>query len=333
MTYSDKYLREQRGRGEIKEVVINEFKKADIRASCGVDYSYGSLYVTNIFMSFPKPLSEKTEEEIKDAIKDYSSENYSWGNNDYPYFTVLYERNYSRSRGLSVEKHSSDYQIVMTGNYGKIFFGFSLKDDEVMEDDINNFQDFVKEVVKIIQQFTSKIDWPAEKETTGLDIKENKIRGHLGERNRKAIRESKNAEIRIAEAKLRIAERNLKALKEAEEGLIPVKFRKQARSLDSASYTNSTYLLEVRKVGRVRQFEEDVLSRGKDYVVEAKDEDGKWKAVGVKKGDEFLGVAELSIKARAKIFGSEAEAKKSGLYKRLQSAGVEVRVVSRDEGI
>lgn len=77
---------------------------------------------------------------------------------------------------------------------------------------------------------------------------------------------------------------------------------------------------------------EDVMSKGEDFVVEVND-NGKWKAVGFSKNDSFQGVAEVSTKARAKIFGSEEEAKKSGLYKRLKNADIEVRVVSRDEAI
>lgn len=83
---------------------------------------------------------------------------------------------------------------------------------------------------------------------------------------------------------------------------------------------------------RLQDFNEDVLVKGLDYVVEVND-NGIWKAVGNDRNDEFQGVKEITIKGRVRTFKSEAAAKDSAIYRRLKDAGVDVRVASRDEGI
>lgn len=83
---------------------------------------------------------------------------------------------------------------------------------------------------------------------------------------------------------------------------------------------------------RSQDFNEDVLVKGLDYVVEVND-NGEWKAVGNDRNDEFQGVKEITIKGRVRTFKSEAAAKDSAIYRRLKDAGVDVRVASRDEGI
>lgn len=89
----------------------------------------------------------------------------------------------------------------------------------------------------------------------------------------------------------------------------------------------------IEKVNKKQQdFNEDVLVKGLDYVIEVND-NGVWKAVGNDRNDEFQGVKEITIKGRVRTFKSETAAKDSAIYRRLKDAGVDVRVASRDEGI